>query len=166
MRRVAVIGPNPPCGALSDERFVEQLSSRLGLEAFSLRPAPGLALAAVDASLAMRPSAGEYAGPVVHVDADTLIWLRFAPGVYLRDWLAGWLDVLLNGAPGLRRRPRRARLFDAARALLVRRRDVASDRLEGLRPRVVLVELTSPQQASFWLNMQEKRVREAVPPRY
>jgi hypothetical protein len=164
LRRVAVIGPNPPCGALSDEGFVEQLSSRLGLEAYSLRPAPGLELAAADSLLALRPDTRNYGGAVVHVEADTLVWLRFSPGVYLRDWLAGWFDVLLNGARGMRRRTCRARLFDAVRALMVRRRDVGADKLQGPRPRVLLVELASPQQAHFWLKMQEERARENVPP--
>jgi hypothetical protein len=96
-----------------------------------LRPAPGLELAAADSLLALRPDTRNYGGAVVHVEADTLVWLRFSPGVYLRDWLAGWFDVLLNGARGMRRRTCRARLFDAVRALMVRRRDVGADKLPG-----------------------------------
>ena len=166
MRRIGVIGPNPLCGALSDERFVGLLSARLGVEAFSLRAAPGLVLAAADAPMAWpRTQARGYGGPVVHVEADTLIWLRFSPRAYLRDWLAGWFDVLLNGAKGMRRRARRARLLDAARAAFFRRRDFDAGQIERLRPRVLLVELTSPQQALFWLKMQEERVRETLPPR-
>ncbi len=166
MRRIAVIGPNPPCGALTDARFVAQLNNRLGIEAFALRPAPGLMLAAADAPGTFPPaSAGTLAGPVVRVDADTLVWLRFSAGVYLRDWLAGWFDVLLNGSKGLRRRVWRAHLIDVLRATVMRRRDLAPDQVESLRNRVLLIELASPQQARFWLKMQEERVRETLPPR-
>jgi hypothetical protein len=166
LRRIAVLGPNPPCGALSDERFVEQLSNRLGLEAFALRPPPGLMLAAADAPLALpRPPGREYAGPVVHVDADTLVWLRFTPGVYFQDWLAGWFDVVLNGSTGRRRRARRAGLLDVVRAFLRRRQPAGPDLVEPLREHVLLVELTSPAQARFWLKLREERVRETLPPR-
>jgi hypothetical protein len=65
----------------------------------------------------------------------------------------------------MRRRARRARLLDAARAAFFRRRDFDAGQIERLRPRVLLVELTSPQQALFWLKMQEERVRETLPPR-
>jgi hypothetical protein len=166
LHRIAVIGPNPPCGVLTDERFVELLSSRLGIEAFSLHPSPGLFLAAADAPLEFPPaSAGAFAGPILRVGADTLVWLRFSPGVYLRDWLAGWFDVLLNGSQGMRRRAGRARLIDVLRSLFFRHRDIAASSLEGLRARVLLVELASPAQARFWLKMQEERVRETQPPR-
>jgi len=165
MRRVAVIGPNPPCGTLNADRFVEMLSHRIGLEAFSLRPLPGLALApGGDAPL---PVTGRYDGSVMQVDADTLILLRFSARAYLRDWVAGWLDVLLNGGKGMRRRAHRARLVDVMRACLasLQRRTAENARLENLRPQVLLVELSSPEQALFWLEMQEERVREeTIPP--
>jgi len=45
-----------------------------------------------------RSPGGIYGTPTAHVEADTLIWLRFSPRAYLRDWLAGWLDALLNNA--------------------------------------------------------------------
>jgi len=166
MRRVAVIGPNPPCGTLNAERFVEMLSHRIGLEAFSLRPLPGLALApGGDAPL---PVTGRgYSGSVMQVDADTLILLRFSARAYLRDWVAGWLDVLLNGRKGIRRRAPRARLVDVLRAGVasLHRSRAENARLENLRPQVLLVELSSPEQALFWLEMQEERVREeTIPP--
>jgi hypothetical protein len=168
MRRVAVIGPNPPCGALSAERFVEMLSGRLGLEAFSLRPLPGLMLAAngpAQVPLA-RATERDYGASVLHVDADTLIWLRFLPRAYLRDWAAGWLDVVLNGEKGARRRAYRARLADVVRSCfsLLQKSTVDARQLESLRPQVLLIELSSPEQALFWLEMQEERVRETIPP--
>jgi len=169
MRRVAVIGPNPPNRALSSERFVALLSSRLGLEAFSLRPVPGLVLAAGGAAqlpLITRP-AGAYSSPTVYVEADTLIWLRFSPRAYLRDWLAGWLDTLLNGAAGSRRRSYRARLTDVARACIAMLQQDAVDaqQIDELRPHFLFLEFSSPEQALFWLEMQEERVRETEPPR-
>jgi len=167
MRRIAVIGPNPSSGALSNERFVRLLSSRLGLEAFSLRPAPRLAFAAggPQMQLATRAAAGSCAS--TRVDADTLIWLRFSPRAYLRDWLAGWLDTLLNGAAGSRRRAYRARLADVARACLAALQSDAVDarQFDALRPHVLFLEFSSPDQALFWLEMQEERVRETEPPR-
>jgi hypothetical protein len=164
MRRVAVIGPNPPCGALSGERFVELLSRRLGLEAFSLRPVPGLVLATGgegSVPLGGRSTPGMYG--TAHVEADTLIWLRFSPRAYLRDWLAGWLDVLLNNAG----RAYRARLLDVARACtaFLQKAAVDSQQIEMLRPHVLFLELSSPEQAFFWLQMQEERARETEPPR-
>lgn len=170
MQRVAVIGPTPPCGALSGERFVELLSGRLGLEAFSLRPLPGLVLAATadtQVPLAARPVDSAFGGAVTQIDADTLIWLRFSPRAYFRDWLAGWLDLVLNGAQGARRRSYRARFADVARAWFgVTQKPVADTKqIEALRRQVLLVELSSPEQALFWLRMQEERVRETVPPR-
>src|SRR5262245_45765235 len=166
MRRVAVIGPYPPCGALSGERFVELLSRRLGLEAFSLRPVPGLVLATggeATVPFSGRPTPGVYETPTAHVEADTLIWLRFSPRAYLRDWLAGWLDVLLNNAG----RAYRARLFDVVRACaaFLQKAAVNSRQIEMLRPHVLFLELSSPEQAFFWLQMQEERVRETEPPR-
>lgn len=170
MRRVAVIGPSPPCGALSGERFVELLSGRLGLEAFSLRPVPGLVLAAggeAPVPLAARSAAGVFETPTAHVEADTLIWLRFSPRAYLRDWIAGWLDVLLNGTPGSRRRACRARLLDVGRACaaMLQKTPVDMQQLEALRPQLLLLELSSPEQAFFWLQMQEERARENAPAR-
>jgi hypothetical protein len=165
MRRVAVIGPNPPCGALSGERFVELLADKLGLEAFSLRPAPGLALAAgadTQFQLPARAASGTYI-PTIHVEADTLIWLRFPPQAYLRDWFAGWFDVLLNGAPGSRRRSRRAHLSDFVRACvaMLQKDAISARQLEGLRPQIRFLELSSPEQVFFWLQMQEERARES-----
>jgi hypothetical protein len=172
MRRVAVLGPNPPCGSLSVERFVELLSDRIGLEAFSLRPLPGLVLASSDDTVLPFTSRDEERGyrvsrpPVVNVEADTLIWLRFAPRAYLRDWLAGWLDVLLNGRAGLRRHAQRAGLWDVVRACgaMLHENLVEGDRFEFLRPHLLVLELSSPEQALFWLEMQEERVRETIPP--
>lgn len=164
MRRVAVVGPNPPCGALSSERFVELLSGRLGLDAFSLRPIAGLILAGGVAQLplAARAAADAYGAATTYVEADTLIWLRFSPRGYLRDWLAGWLDALLNGAPGRRRRAYRARLIDVARSCLsMLQPDAVTIRpTEGMRPHLLILEFSSPEQALFWLEMQEERVRE------
>jgi hypothetical protein len=151
---------------LSDARFVELLSDRLGLDAFPMRPAPGLVFAAADAPFSLpRPPARDYAAPVALIDVDTLIWMRFSPGAYLRDWFAGWFDVLLNGAQGLRRRARRARLLDVARAAFFRSGGIDHAQFEGLRQRVLLVELTSPRQALFWLKLQEERALETLPPR-
>jgi hypothetical protein len=169
MRRIAVIGPTPPSGALSNERFVELLSSRLGLEAFSLRPVPGLVLAtggAAQLPLVARP-ANVYAAATAYVEADTLIWLRFTPRAYWRDWLAGWLDTLLNGAAGWRRRAYRARLTDVARACVARlQREVVDERhINDLRPHFLFFEFSSPEQALFWLEMHEERVRGTEPPR-
>ena len=169
MRRIAVIGPNPPGGALSNERFVELLSSRLGLEAFSLRPVPGLVLATSGAAqlpLVARP-ANVYATATAYVEADTLIWLRFAPSAYFRDWLAGWLDTLLNGAAGSRRRAYRSRLIDVVRACfaMLQRDAVDECHLNDLRPHFLFLEFSSPEQALFWLEMNEERVRETEPPR-
>ena len=165
MRRVAVIGPTPPCGALSGERFVELLAGRLGLEAFSLRPVPGLVLAAgagAHVPLSARPIGGSDGAASAHVEADTLIWLRFSPRAYLRDWLAGWLDVLLNGAPGSRRRAYRARLVDVARACIamLEKGIVDARQLHSLRSQLLFLELSSPEQALFWLEMQVERARE------
>lgn len=170
MQRVAVIGPTPPCGALSGERFVELLSGRLGLEAFYLRPLPGLVLAATadtQIPLTARPTDSIFGGAVAQIDADTLIWLRFSPRAYFRDWLAGWLDLVLNGAQGARRRGYRARFADVARAWfgLTQKPAVDTKQIEALRRQVLLVELSSPEQALFWLRMQEERVRETLPPR-
>ena len=167
MRRVAVIGPTPSCGALSGERFVELLARRLGLEAFSLGPLPGLALAAsADAQVPFtaRTAAGGYDAPAVNVEADTLIWLRFSPRAYLRDWLAGWLDLLLNGASRAHGRAERARLTDVARACvaMLKKSVVDPKQIEGLRPPLRFVELSSPEQALFWLRMQEECARETV----
>ena len=168
MRRVAVIGPTPPCGALSAERFAEMLSGNLGLEAFSLRPLPGLVLAAGgDAPVPWAArAAGDYGASVVQVEADTLIWLRFSPSAYLRDWLAGWLDVFLNGTAGWQRRTQRARLLDVMRAcaVILQKGAVKARQLEGLRPQVLLVEFSTPEQALFWLQMQQERARETIPP--
>ena len=166
MRRVAVIGPNPSCGSLSGERFVEMLSRRLGLEAFSLRPVPGLVLAAsADAQVSI--SASAFATPSARVEADTLIWLRFSPRAYLRDWLAGWLDVVLNGRAGARRRAYRAGLLDvlSACAALFRKDAVDVSQFHGLRSQLLFLELSSPEQAMFWVEMQEQRARETEPPR-
>ena len=170
MQRVAVVGPTPPCGALSGERFVELLAGRLGLEAFSFRPMPGLVLAAsADAQLPLDPgpAVGFFGGTVTQIEADTLIWLRFSPRAYLRDWLAGWFDFFLNGKQGARRRAYRARMLDVARAIvaLLRQRTSHTQQIESLRPQVLFVELSSPEQALFWLRMQEERVRETMPPR-
>jgi hypothetical protein len=168
MRRVAVIGPNPQCGSLSGDRFVDLLSQRLGLEAFCLQPAPGMAFAAGAAGpvpLAARSPASLFGTARAHVEADTLIWLRFSPRAYLRDWLAGWLDRLLNGAAGARRRASRATLIDLARSCASILQPSAVDRrqIEALRPQVLFVELSSPEQALFWVQMQEERVRETEP---
>jgi hypothetical protein len=168
MRRVAVIEPNPPCGSLSGDRFVELLSQRLGLEAFSLRPATGMAFAAGAAGqvpLTTRTAANVFGAARAHVEADTLIWLRFSPRAYLRDWLAGWLDQFLNGAAGARRRASRARLIDLGRACASILQPSAVDRqqIEALRRQLLFVELSSPEQALFWLQMQEERVRETEP---
>src|SRR5207249_2877346 len=97
-----------------------------------------------------------------HVEADTLIWLRFSPRAYLRDWLAGWLDVLLNGAPGSRRRAYRARLVDVARACIamLEKGIVDARQLHSLRSQLLFLELSSPEQALFWLEMQVERARE------
>lgn len=168
MRRVAVIGPNPPCGGLSGQRFVELLSGRLGWEAFSLNPLPGLVLAAsTDAYMALsaHPAERRFGAAAAQVEADTLVWLRFAPRIYWRDWLAGWLDLLLNGAKGARRLASRARLADVMNAwiALIQKSAVEARQIEVLRPQVHLVELSSPEQALFWLQMQEERLREADP---
>jgi len=168
MRRVAVIGPNPPCGSLSSDRFVELLSQRLGLEAFSLRPAHAMAFAAGAAGqvpLAARSATGVFGTARAHVVADTLIWLRFSPRAYLRDWLAGWLDRLLNGAAGARRRASRAKLIDFGRSCASMLQPNAVDRqqIDALHPQLLFVELSSPEQALFWVEMQEERVRETAP---
>ncbi|HTT10266.1 MAG TPA: hypothetical protein VMG60_05190 [Burkholderiaceae bacterium] len=132
-----------------------------------MRPAPRLAFAAggPQMQLATRAAAGSCAS--TRVDADTLIWLRFSPRAYLRDWLAGWLDTLLNGAAGSRRRAYRARLADVARACLAALQSDAVDarQFDALRPHVLFLEFSSPDQALFWLEMQEERVRETEPPR-
>ncbi len=163
MRRIAVFGPNPPCGALSADRVVAELSSRLGTDAFVLRREPGLALSLADAPALPRPANAR--PPTVRVDADTLVWLSFSPTVYLRDWAAGWLDALLNGAAGRRRRARRARFADVVRAFALRPHAADARAIDPLRSCVLLVELNSPQQVHFWLKMQEERVRETLPPR-
>ena len=64
------------------------LSGDLGLEAFSLRPLPGLVLAAGgDAPVPWAArAAGDYGASVVQVDADTLIWLRFSPLRVMASW--------------------------------------------------------------------------------
>ena len=169
MHRVAVIGPTPSCGTLSGEWFVELLSGRLGLEAFSLRPVPGLVLATADAPLPLvaRSAGGVLEPPVAQVEADTLIWLRFSPRAYVRDWLAGWFDVLLNGVSGARRRSNRARLRDVVRAFIAMlQKDVVDAlQIQGLRAQLLFLELSSPEQALFWVQMQEERVRETEPPR-
>lgn len=168
MRRVAVIGPNPPCGSLSSERFVELLSQRLGLDAFSLRPAQKMAFAtgaAGQVPVAARSAGNLFNIARTHVEADTLIWLHFSPRAYLRDWLAGWLDSLLNGAAGARRRASRARLIDLARscASILQPGEVNRRLTKALQPQLLLVELCSPEQAFFWIQMQEERAREVEP---
>lgn len=162
MRRVAVIGPNPPCGVLSSERFAELLSQQVGLEAFSLRPMEGLVAATAPVTVEL-PG---YPSPIL-VDADTLVWLRFSARAYLRDWIAGWLDQLLNGAAGARRRNQRASLLDVLRACAAGLQPAPADakRLERLRPHLQFVELFSAEQALFWLRIQTERVRETQPPR-
>jgi len=167
MRRVAVIGPNPPCGSLSGDQFVELLSQRLGLDAFSLQLAPGMAFAAGAAGqvpLNAR-SANLFDPPRAHVGADTLIWLHFSPRAYFRDWVAGWFDRLLNGTAGARRSASRARLIDLVRccASILLLGEVNRRQIEALQPQRLLVELCSPEQAFFWVQMQEQRVREIEP---
>jgi len=139
------------------------------LEAFSLRPIRGLVLAAADGQipLAARGAGAVYETATTHVEADMLIWLRFPPRAYLSDWAAKWLDMLLNGAAGWRRRGYRTRLMDVARscATMWRQDTVDTQTVRGLRPRVRLLELSSPEQALFWLEMQVERVRETEPPR-
>jgi hypothetical protein len=164
MRRIAVIGPTPPCGALSGERFVEMLAARLEIESFLLSGVPGLMLAPSPVTRMPLPA---NAGPAARIGADTLVWLRFSPRAYLRDWLAGWLDVLLNGARGARRRASRAHFADVLRACgaLMRPSAVDPHELDDLRSQVLFIELSSPEQALFWLRMQEERVRETRPPR-
>jgi hypothetical protein len=169
MRRVAVIGPTPSCGALTGQRFAELLAGRIGLDAFCLRPAPGLVLAAGGGAQVplLTRSGRDYASAIAHARADTLIWLRFSPRAYLRDWLAGWLDVLLNGRQGSRRRAYRARLTDVVRACagVLQRDPVDSRQIETLRHKLLFLELSSPEQAYFWLKMLEERVREIEVPR-
>jgi len=97
--------------------------------------------------------------------AEMLVWLRFSPRVYLRDWLAGLLDRLLNGAEGARRRTQRASLADFLRAcaMLAQPDPFDAEELEALREQLLVIELNSPEQARFWLHMQEERVRETEP---
>jgi hypothetical protein len=168
MRRVAVIGPDPPCGALSGARFVELLSGRLGWEAFSLHPMPGLVLAtSTQFPMSAQLTDPGYRYAAARVEADMLIWLRFTPRAYWRDWVAGWLDLLVNGAQGAHRRAHRARLADVGRAwvAMLQKGAVELRRIERLRPQLHFVELSSPEQALFWLKMQEERARETEPPR-
>ncbi len=165
MRRVAVIGPDSSSGVLNVGAFVRQLAERLELEAFALPTQPGFEFAAADAPYALATPDRASAAPVVHVDADTVIWLHFSPGLYLRDWVAGWFDALLNGAAGARRRAHRASLGTALRALVMRRRDLRPEQIDGLRSHVRLIELNTPAQARFWLKLQEERVR-ALPARF
>lgn len=165
MRRVAVISPDSSSGVLNTAAFVRQLSERLGVEAFALPAQPGFDFAVANAPYAMATPDRGGGSPVVHVDADTVIWLHFPPGLYLRDWFAGCLDVLLNGARGVRRRAERASLATALRALVMRRRELRADQIDSLRRHVRLIELTSPAQVRFWLKLQEERVR-TLPPDY
>ena len=168
MRRIAVIGPTPSCGALSGEQFAELLCGRLGLDAFCLRPAPGLVLAAGGGALVplSTRSPRDYGNALAQVRVDTLIWLRFSPRAYLRDWLAGWLDVLVNGRQGSRRRSYRARLADVLRACGagLRKGPVDLGQIEASHPQLRLLELSSPEQAYFWLKMLEERMREIEVP--
>lgn len=159
MRRIAVIGPDSSSGVLNTGAFVRQLAERLGVEAFALPAQPGFEFAAAIAPYALATPDRGGAAPVVQVDADTVIWLHFGPGLYLRDWVAGWFDVLLNGARGARRRAQRASLGTALRALVTGRRELRPDQIDNLRRHVRLIELTSPAQVRFWLKLQEERVR-------
>lgn len=159
MRRVVVFGPGTPIGALSGARFARLLSERLGVHAEILEPLPAMAVAtaSADTSLLWDQLTGSPAQTNAAA-ADTLVWLRYTPRAYLRDWIAGWLDRWMNGTP----RGGRARLTEVAcaAARLLCRAPLDARQIDNLRPRVRLVELHSPEQALFWLRMQEHRLRE------
>jgi hypothetical protein len=158
MRHVVVIGPQPPLPSFCSGSFTRQLGERLAVEATALQQLPVAAFATDAGALAGQPSA------TCVPCADTVIWLRFTPHVYLGDWIAGIVDRLLNGSAAAERRKLRARPRDVCRAALayvllppIDLRDIAAR-----QPSVRVVELNSPAQARFWLHMNEERRREAA----
>ncbi|HXF45268.1 MAG TPA: hypothetical protein VNK91_04030 [Burkholderiaceae bacterium] len=160
MRHVVVIGPQPPLVSFCSGSYARQLGERLAVEATALQQLPVAAFATDAGALAGRPSVACLPG------ADTVIWLRFTPDVYLRDWIAGIVDRLLNGSAAAERRKLRARPRDVCRAALaylllppVDPRDIAAR-----QPSLRVVELNSPSQARFWLRMNEERLREQARP--
>jgi hypothetical protein len=160
MRHVVVIGPQPPLVSFCGGSFARQLGERLAVQATALQALPVAAFATDAGTLAGRQSAPWLPG------ADTVIWLRFTPRIYLRDWIAGIVDRLLNGSAAAQRRQFRARPRDICRAALayllsppIDPRDIAAR-----QPSLRVVELNSPAQARFWLRMNEERLREQARP--
>ena len=135
------------------------------MDAFAYGPAPEMVAAGSGPPWPGARSSGDALGDLSGLRVETLVWLRFGPGAYLRDWLAGWLDLLVNGAEGRRRRGQRARFADFLRSCvaMLQPEPIAADRLEAVRQQLLLIELHSPEQAYFWLHMQEERVRETEP---
>lgn len=156
MRRIVVVGPHPPLVSFCTESFARRLEESLGIRATTVPFAPSAIPCTSAGALAEHPGA-----PWL-LDADTVVWLRFAPRVYLRDWIAGILDRLLNGAAAAQRRRLRARLRDVCRAALASVVPPALDPrgLAAQQPGLRVVELNSPAQARFWLWMNEERRRE------
>lgn len=159
MRRIVVVGPHPPLVSFPSESFARRLEDALGVQATTLPFAPTARLATAAGTLTDHPTS-----PWL-LPADTIVWLRFAPRVYLRDWLAGIFDRLLNGAAGAQRSAMRARLRDVCRAAWVSWLSPALDlrKPAAQQPSLHVVELHSPAQACFWLRMSEERRREAMP---
>lgn len=157
MRQIVVIGPNPPHASFSGESFARQLSERLAVSATAFGCAPMAAYATGAGALA------SLQGGAWLPAADTVIWLRFTPRVYLLDWLAGILDRLLNGSAGAHRCRVRARPLDVWRAAVAYLLPPARDprRVAARQPGLRVVELNTPAQARFWLRMNEERMRES-----
>ncbi len=140
MQTVVVVGRNIERGPLSCRRYAELLSARLGVEARHSRLNPA--------------------------KADTIVWLRFSVRPLLSDWLAGWLDWLLHGREAGYRAALRARLTDVLRALfrsLPTAAELDAMQFALLHPQRRVIQLTSPDQAWFWLQMQEERMRLQTP---
>lgn len=156
MHRVVIVAPRPELGTFNCAEFARELEARLDVRVVTARSVAATALA-TDAG----PLAAE--APTLRLPGvDMIVWLRFAPRVYLRDWLAGIFDRLLNGAAGAQRSAMRARLRDVCRAAWVSLLSPALDprKLAAQQPRLHVVELHSPAQACFWLRMSEERRRE------
>lgn len=135
------------------------------MDAFAFEPSADLVPARSGSGhSSLSASAGDIGLDLDALHIDTVIWLRFVPRAYLRDWVAGWLDVLLNGPAGRARQGSRASLGDFFRscASLIQPPVLTRRQVEALRSHLRVVELSSPEQAHFWLYIQSERARETL----